>query len=310
MGSKGGGPQPIDPYQSAQAQYIYGTKAGDYNAALNRVNTQGPGGDVSYKITGHDPKTGAPIYTQTTNLNKTGQQIFDTGQTQTLGLQNIGNSLLKQYGGELANPESFLSGVKGVNQTFTPTGIAASGDAARKAAYAQEKQYLDPQYGQEQEQLDAKLRNQGAHPGDPAYDNAMKLFTNQKQQAYESAFNNAEGQGLAAQNQMYGQQLQGFQAGNAASGQAFSQGAGRYDLLSHALAQLRSGGTNAGNTGSTGSSSGLPPGQANVAAPDVQSAFNQNYQGRMNNYNADVATANSNTAAGASILAAYLAFLA
>lgn len=323
MGKSGSAPQPIDPYQSAAAQYQYGTQAGAYNAAINRVNTSGPGGSVNYSITGRDPSTGAPIYTQSTNLSPTSQKIYDLTQGAQVGAGQAAQGLLGNYGSALSDPYSQLSGVHAVQQnadTSHVPGIAGAGDLAgftnqaRDAAYKQQTQYLDPQYSQQQEQLDAQLRNSGAHPGDPAYDNAMKLFTNQKQQAYESAFNNANTQGLAEQQalysqsagtnqQLFGQALQSQQAANQGQSQAYNQGVGKQDLLINALNALKNG----GSVGNSGQVSGLAPGQSNISSPDIQSAFNQQYQGQLNNYNANVAQSNANTAAGASILGAVLA---
>lgn len=409
---KGSAPSAPDPYESAQAQYQYGTAAANYNTALDRPNivtpygsqtwsvSESPNGGSSpgsapsapsgstpapyqpspayqgspyYRIGGGLGGSGAPIgggmppmqtsggtsgsltngapqYTENIALSPEQQALFEQ-QEQLQGNQqgrelltgNISSGLAQQASKSLGQP---ITGFQtGINQTPVQSnidtsgvpGIAGSSDLsgftnqARNAAYQQQTQYLDPQFQQQQEQLDAQLRNSGAHPGDPAYDNAMKLFTNQKQQAYESAFNNANSQGLAEQQALYGesantnQQLFGQaaaeqSAANQAAGQQFGQnleGAQFGNQSAITLRDLPLNEYNAFNGGSQipapsfglGGSGGLGSGTGGagqVASPDIMSAFNNQYNGQLAQYNSDTASTNADVGAGATIIAAYL----
>lgn len=95
--------------------------------------------------------------------------------------------------------------------------------AAANAAYGTQAQYLDPQWSQAAEQEQSTLANQGLNPDSAAYQNAMQIFGNQQNQAYQGALNAAVTAGDAEQNTLFGQQLQGGEFANTAQGQAFNQ---------------------------------------------------------------------------------------
>lgn len=326
---KGSAPSAPDPWQSAQAQYQYGTEAAAYNRALNATNTVGPTGSTSQKITGYDPKTGAPIYTQTNTLTPQQQGIFNEQQANTTGAGQVAGSALTQaqrsIGGALPQNPNAPTLQTQIDQSQIP-GIIGAGDLNKftqqqqQAAYQNQTQYLDPQFAQAQEQLDNQLRQSGAQPGSTAYDNAMKNFNLQKQQAYQSAFNNADQTGLAAQQalygesantnqQLYGQALQGMSARDQALAQQFGlnsqqvqqalalrdQPLNEYAALESGVnAQLPSFGL--GGTSSSG----------NVAAPNISQAMQNQYEGQLAAYNANTATENQGLSSAATLAALYL----
>ena len=335
MGKSSAAPQAPDPYTSAQAQYQFGTQAAAYNKALGAGSTVTPGATQTNKQTGTDPTTGAPIYTSTTTLSPAQQQIYNALQTGQQSQGATADQLAARAGSSLTAPLPNAPGEQAVQMgidTSQVPGIVGQGDLnaftqqQQQAAYANQTQYLDPQYQQQQEQLDSQLRNSGAHPGDPAYDNAMKLFTNQKQQAYESAFNNSQQTGLAAQQALYGesantnQQVFGEQAAKQQAANSAAQQKYGMDLqqLSTVLglrmapqdeySSVISGITNPGGGGGPsmglGGSSGSGGGGSAVSAPDIMAAFQQQYSGQLSNYNANVATQNADTGAIASLAAA------
>lgn len=322
MGGKSA-PAPPNPYDEAQAQYSFGTEAAAYNKALNAPNVVGPTGSTSSKISGYDPVTGAPIYTTTNTLSAPEQQILGQGQQATISAGGAADKSIAQ-----PTPANVTAGpIQGsINASGIP-GIPGASDLAgftqqaQDASYKQQTQYLDPQFSQEQEQLDAQLKNSGAQPGSAAYDNAMTLFNNQKQQAYSNAEEQAVGQGLQEQQALYGegantqQQLFGEasaqqQATNAAEAQGFGQGEQslesglqlqelplqEYESLvtGQPLPSFGLGGAGGGATGS-------------VSAPDIMSAFNQQYQGQLAGYNANVAQGNADVGALSTIAAALIA---
>jgi hypothetical protein len=113
------------------------------------------------------------------------------------------------------------------------------------ALYKANTQYLDPQFNQQQQQIESKLANQGITRGSEAYNNAMLNFNNQKQQAYESARNNAISGATSAAQGMFGMGLQGAQFGNQSLGQQFGQ-----NVTAQSLANAAAGQNNAQNIAS------------------------------------------------------------
>jgi hypothetical protein len=302
MGGKGSQPQAPDPYQAANAQYQYGTKTADYLAGLNRINTSGPNGSVSYSVSGRDPTTGAPIYTQNTRLSPEQQKLYNANTQGSLALSGAANQAIGNTNKQLTDPLGFMKGVGGV-QTQVPgmQNLQGVADKYRNAAYSQQTQYLDPQYKQQGEQLDAQLRNQGAHPGDPAYDNAMTLFNNQKQQAYTNAFNNSYQEGLGAQQTNYGEALGNAQFGNAGQQQQYGQAFQNQNLPINQLNALRSGSQVQGPAGQNVGSAGQP----NMGQPDIMGAMNNQYLGQLNGYNASTGSKNSLLGDAGTLGAAY-----
>ena len=105
------------------------------------------------------------------------------------------------------------------------------------ALYKANTQFLDPQFQRGQADLENKLANQGITPGSEAYNRAMQDFSNQKQQAYESARNQAIAGGMNAAQGMFGMNLQGGQFTNQALGQEFGQGLSAQQLANAAAQQ-------------------------------------------------------------------------
>jgi hypothetical protein len=325
---KSSAPSAPDPYQTAQAQEQYGTQAALYGQQLNATNSVTPYGSTTWSETGGANGV-APQFTQTTQLTPQQQAILNQQQTNSQQQVSLANKVLGNAQGTLGQPLNFQTSVSGPSAQLAPNtsnvpGIVGQNDLqayqqqSQNAAYQNEMQYLQPQEQQQQEQLDAQLRNSGAQPGTPAYDNAMKLLTNQTQQANESAYNNSYQTGLAAQQaeygesantnqQLYSQDLQSQQAYNAAAGQQFSQnlqGAGFSDSAIQQLQDqyLQDYGTLAGASvinpqASAGSG-------ASVSAPNIMQAFENQYQGQLAQYNSNIASQNADIGAAASIAAA------
>lgn len=93
-------------------------------------------------------------------------------------------------------------------------GIGNGEDARNQAvtgAYNQATSRLDPQWAQSNEQLGSTLANQGLDPNSQAYRNAMLQQSQAKNDAYGSAMNSAIGQGTAAQQATFGENLQAQQ---------------------------------------------------------------------------------------------------
>lgn len=321
-GGKGGAPAAPDPYQTADAQTQLNQKTAVYNKALNLGNAANPFGQQTSHIIGQDPISGAPIYQTDVSINPALSGVYGD----IFG--NLGNA-----SGQLSNAIGGLGGLQGQYGNIN-TGISAlapqyqalagqlnQGQAAQAqkqgqdAAYAAQTQYLNPQFAQQQESMEAKLAAQGLAPGSQAYNNALLNFQNQKQRAYSDAANQSimTGSQLGAQNLQ--NQLSGIQA---QSGLLGSQ-ANLYNQL-------------AGNLGQQGglfgqqaqlsqvpfsqlqSLAGLLPnasvGSAGSNPADITGAINNQYQGQLGQYNARQQSANATTSslAGLAGMAAMMFF--
>lgn len=207
-------PAAPDPVAVAQAQT--GTNVGTALAqsTLNNVNRVGPAGSTTFSQSAPgsgqgytDPSTGQwiPQTTETTSLSPLGNQLLGGQQT-----------LANEYLPMLADAGS---GVQPLNINGGPNaGIVSGGPQAfdsnvSNAVYQQQAGFLDPQWQEQQTQLQDQLSRQGIPVGSDAYNNAMKQFNNSKTQAYQSAQDSATAQGANIAGQNFGLALQGQQQG-------------------------------------------------------------------------------------------------
>jgi hypothetical protein len=277
-GGKGSAPSAPDPYTVAGATTQSNDTTAAYNKALNLNNYSNPFGSQTSSIVGTDPSTGAPIY-QTT-----------IGASQPL--QNLINGAETQAGTSNTTLNNSLYGLGGVNQQLSQIGSQLNPNSAQQAmqqgdqaAYAAQTQYLNPQFQQEGASLQSQLANEGLSPGSQAYTNSMTNFNNAQQQAYSNAANEATLTGSQIGSQMLQNQLGvAGEQGNLLGQQATNLGqqASLSQLPYQDLSSLA--GLVPGNTG-TATSSAQP---ANIAQ-----AFQNQYQGQLNSYDANVQSANS-----------------
>lgn len=242
------------------------------------------------------------------------------------------------------NLQSNVSGTPGSLQTNAGTAADQArleamdptqyNQQAADAQYNNSTRYLDPQIQVQQKALEARLGEQGMVPGTPGYQAAMQQFQNTNAQSYQAARDSATLQGAQVGSQQYQNQastlnsaiaaaLQSMQAGNSAQQQGFTQGLNNAALnnstSAQQLAQLlqeRAQPLNELNSVRSGTSaadlaSGVPGGSgsstgAQLNAPNITSALDQQYQQMMDQYNANVSTNNANTGAGASLAGAAL----
>lgn len=321
MGKGGAAPQAPDAYQTADAQTQMNTQTAAYNAALNRINTTTPIGTDAYNITGKDPQTGAPIYSHDVSLSPEQQQLYDQQTGQSIQAGNVSGDLLKQIGSQYSQPVSTagLPGLKGAVDTSGLPALPGQDDLngyrqqTQDALYDRSTQYLDPQFSQGQEQLESKLANQGVVQGSEAYNNAMSNFGATKNQAYESARNDAISGGSAdmtnmfnlgsqARSQVYGEDLAGNQADNSARSQGLNE---LFSLREQPLTELNS--LKTGNNAQLPQVQGTTPVSSNPA--DITGAINNQYQGQLGIYNADQQSNNATTSTvGSLALAAAMYF--
>lgn len=320
---KSSAPTAPDPYASAAAQYEYGTEGAAFNKALNATNTSGPTGSTSNNITGYDPVTGAPEYTQTTSLTAPEQQLLQGTQQAGITAENSGNQLLGEMPtgplDSIGSAPNIQTSLNTSNVGALPSGasLAALGQGAQDQALAGEEAAIMPGLNNQEEQLKAQLVNSGNGPGTPAYENAMSQFNAQAASAQTQAAGSAisagtgieqtrYGEAATSNSQQYNEDLQTMTAQNQAAGMS------QQDAITQATAQLAQRGQVAqvagGLEGIGGAqiptASGLPT--ASTATPDIMSAFQNAYQGQLDQYNANAGTTDSEIGGTAALLAALI----
>lgn len=325
--SSGSAPQPVDPYQQAGAQYGLATGTANYNAALNRTNSSNPLGSSTWNVTGTD---GSPTNVGGVNVGgglygfggrggsfpgmSTGSMgMGANGPGATLGVGANGGSGAPKYSQQtsltpwanqmLSSPVNTqnIVGVPGGATPYAAPGMPGGPDltgslnSTRNAMYDQSMGYLRPQQQQQTESQNAQLAAQGATPGSEAWNNAQGNLGRQQTFANQQAVDSAIGAGNQEQATLYGLGSQSLQNQmNVGNSSLQNQLALRNAPISE-YEQLQ------------GNGSG---GQVNAQTPDISGAFGQQYQGQLAGYNANTATNNANTSAGAGLasMAALLYF--
>lgn len=269
-GKGGDAPSAPDPTVVGSAETKTNEDTASYNKALNQNNYTNPFGSQQSQVVGTDPKTGAPIY--------------QTNITANPKLQTAMDSLLGNIGTSNTADTSALNGLFGVSNNLNSRD-ASGMTQAQNAYYDQATSYLDPQFAQQDEALKSSLANQGITPGSEAYNNAMGNQSRQKTFAYNQAQDSAITQGT-----QLGLNTANTQAG--LFGQIGSTAQLPYSNL-QTIAQLIPGYSGPATTA------------ANPA--NIGSAINNQYQGQLAGYNADVSSSNQTESTVGTIAAAALA---
>jgi hypothetical protein len=175
MSSSPDTPQPVDPYVQAGAQQQLAEGTANYNAALNRTSQSNSLGSTGWQITGYDPQTGAPLYSQHTALAPQFQNLLD---------QPIDTS-----------------GIPGM-----PGGPSTLDDLyqTRDSLYDQQMDLLAPEQALQSEQLDSRLANMGATIGSPAWDNEHDRLAREQGTQRSQARDSAIAGGGAEQSRLFG----------------------------------------------------------------------------------------------------------
>ena len=295
MGKSASTTPATDPVAAARAQTQSAEETANYDAYLNRYKQTGPTGTVQWVNHGDVVN---PAWEQITSLAPAQQQILNNNNSAQITQSGLASTLAKNAAGQLSTPVS-ASGLPGIASTVNGGNLDAARQQAQSAVYNQQTSMLDPQYQQQQKQLDAQLAAQGITQGSEAYNNAENNFARQKDFAYGQARNSAVTAGNDLANQQFGQGLSQAQLQNSANAQGLNQ---LFSLRGNTLNELQA------LTG--GSQVNTPqvsqPGQINTANTDVASNFYASQQQQQANANAKNAASNANTQAGAGILSAIL----
>ena len=264
-----GSPPPAPDYTgAAQTQGAANVQSSIASALMNRgtqttpygTKTWTPEGMVDVPSIGTLPAFSLPNYSSNISLTPQGQRIFNTQMSQSEQMAALGNQSLAQTQSSLGKPLD-IQGVRGLQDK----------------AYGAMTSRLDPQWAQAGTSRETQLTNQGLRPGGEAYDNAMRVFNQGKNDAYQQA-------NLAALN--YGPQL-------------LQQEAALRQMPLNELNALR-----------TGAQVGLPQFQGaqapNATAGNFQNAAAQKGQYEQGLYNSEVAQDNAMMAGLATIAAAFI----
>lgn len=303
----GSAPQYPDPYQTAQAQLNANIQAANYSAGLNRVNQVGPYGSLTYTRT--PGQNGQPdTWTANYALDPAQQRLLDMSNSRAATIGGTAGALAGNSQGLLSqtyDPHSNdiqrdvnMSGVPGMiggNQ------LASDLQTQRNALYQQQSAYLDPQFQNQQHDLQVQLQNQGINQttAPDAYNRAMDEFNRQRTFAYQQAMNNAitgGGQeqsrlfniGLASNQNAYNQALNNAQFHNSAQQQNANEILAQRQQTMNELMGLNS------MSQPTLPQFGTSP-QVSVGAPDIASLINNQFNAQMGGYNAKVAGNNQLT---------------
>lgn len=241
------------------------------------------------------------------------------GPMDTSGLPALGSDFASEYdvaGPQMSIDRSGLPGLPGADD------LDAYRTEVSDALYGRNTRYLDDRYGRGEDQLRTRLANQGIDEGSEAYTNAMRDFSWDRDNAYTSAREGAIiGSGMEAErlnriglgnrSQLYGEELAGGSFANQAADQytreqrglasfgnaaVANSNAARSQGLSEQFA-LRNQPINEYSAYRSGTQVQTPnfggPAQVGVAPADITGAVNNQYQGQVANYNANINSRNA-----------------
>ena len=198
----------------------------------DRPDQYGPLGNTQWEQTAvRDPATGEMTtqWTQNENLNPFLQHAADmsagaVARSANLNLDLVGRATEEmgdapewaQFGEGRAGPES--RGVIGETEMGSD-----NRQRAEDAAYGRSTQRLDPQFENDRNELEIRLRNRGLSSGDQQYQAEMDSFNTGRNDAYEMARMGATSEGRTEDSQSFNQMLSGNQNNRQADQQFYDQ---------------------------------------------------------------------------------------
>ena len=191
-------PAAPDPYATAAAQGAMNKETAETQARLNRVNEYTPYGSSVYSNT--EGGDGSSDYTRTTTLDPAQQAIVDQQTGISSQLNELAGDRITRVEGSLSDPYSYEG------MPDAPVADAAARQQTIDAMYNQYESRLNPQFSDAQTALETQLANQGIGVGSDAYTKAMESQGRTRNDAFQSAMNNAVTGGGAEQSRLFGLQ--------------------------------------------------------------------------------------------------------
>lgn len=187
MGKKSS-PAPTPPAETSAAQTSSNVSTAIANSFLQNPSEITPDGSTSVNPTGNyswtDPYTGKsyniPTFTRTTTLSPAQQAIKTQSDASSLNLATLANEQSAKLQGYLNTPVDLSSGniENYINDHFSDD--------------------FNKQWGQQQQDYNTQLANQGIKLGSTAYTNAQNQFSNQRSSAYDNMYGNQYNNALQA----------------------------------------------------------------------------------------------------------------
>lgn len=143
--------------------------AAEMQASSQRINQFTPYGSMQYSYKGDDNRNN-PVYESRIQLDPRAQKVLDTQMDLSGQMGQLALGQLPQLQDQYSKPMDLSS-------------VPQIADKAYSAMTSR----LDPQWQQREGMEYQRLANQGLSPGGEAYDNAMRNFGNQRNDAYQQA---------------------------------------------------------------------------------------------------------------------------
>jgi hypothetical protein len=189
---------------TAAAQSTANRETAITQSQLNMVDQNTPYGGLTYSQTG-TYADGTPKFTATQTLNPTQQAALNAQQ----GIELDTSNLARDQIGRIS---------QAVGQDFKlsdfgpqPVANADSRQQVIDSLMQQQTSRLDPRFAGEERDLRTRLANQGIAEGTEAYSNAMRDYNFGKNDAYQTAQNQAINAGGAEQSRQFGLESNAFQ---------------------------------------------------------------------------------------------------
>lgn len=218
-------PKTPDVVGAAQKEGEFSREAARDELYANRPDQYNAFGSNTWQQSNvRDPATGEMTtkWTQRQNLSPEMQTLFDQQQYTNQQLGNTAASMTGRVNADLATPADWgqfgdviggpqSAGPVGGNvaPTTGPEGFEWDGvsrrQAAEDASYGRQTSRLDPQFEQDRQALEVRLRNRGLRAGDQGYESEMASFGRDRTDAYEQARMGSTLEGRAEDMQAYGQ---------------------------------------------------------------------------------------------------------
>jgi hypothetical protein len=264
-------PTPPDPQATARAQTGTNVSTAVANAYLGNVNQQTPDGSLTYSPSGSygwtDPTSGQtyniPTFTATQQLSEAGlalkqtqdrtkQQLANIGEDQSARIRGmLGNPLQTTGYGPVAGDASTITNIPRALTSFDPgnplqSSLGAQGQITRDYGpadnYSADRQRVEeallarmnPQLQQEESRVQQQLADQGIRYGSQAYNDAMRTY---QQQANDARYG-AIAQGGQEQQRLDAMAAQRAAFQNAAQEQGYQQALGSGTFYNQAQNQL------------------------------------------------------------------------
>lgn len=169
-------PDPPDPVRVAEAQAGYNAETARTQYQLGATNQVTPYGNLTYNQIG-EWEDGTPRFEATTSLSPEQQGLFDRLTRAQTQFGDIANDQLGRVSETLSSPFSI-------------------DEAAGRQIADMQRQFLDPEWGRRQDNLEATLAARGLNPGSEQYAARSQEFGDARDRAYDAMYLNARQQGV------------------------------------------------------------------------------------------------------------------